>query len=182
MAISLTKLFRIIFFFLGTLGDWQSLYDKTKQLQSFSNEKFRTYIDGILPIFDEFIKTYQGNVNKEFWIKVCDITRDTDIRYGDGGSGKLITGWVLQLFGLKAGDVFDPEDVDLSNIRVPVQLEDEKTGKVTKCYIVGGFHGIYSTDNRHKPVMSLSVIQEIKPSMSKEVMAAKNKNGHYFYA
>jgi hypothetical protein len=134
-----------------------------------------------LPIFDEFIKTYQGNVNKEFWIKVCDITRDTRRRYGGGGSGKTITGWVLQLFGLKAGVVLDPADIRLPNIRVPVKLEDKTTGKVTQCYIVGGFHGIYSTENRHKPVMSLSVIQETKPSVSKEEMSANDKDGDYAY-
>ncbi|CAF3791315.1 unnamed protein product [Rotaria sp. Silwood1] len=167
--------------FMGTLNDWQSLYSKTQQLQSFGNGTFRNYIDGVLPIFDEFIKTYQGNVNKNFWIKVCDITRDTSLRYGGEGSGKLITGWVLQLFGLKTGDVRDPAYINLPNIRVPVKLEDEKTGKVTQCYIVGGFHGIYSADNQHKPVMSLSVIKEIKASMSKEEMSAKDPDGHYGY-
>ena len=168
-------------FFIGTLNDWQSLYTKAQQLQTFSNGTFRTYINDVLPIFDEFIKTFQGNVNDNFWIKVCDIKRDTSFRYGGGGSGKLITGWVLQLFGLKPDDVHDPADIKLPSIRVPVQLEDEATGKVTQCYIVGGFHGIYSTENRHKPVMSLSVIQETKASMSKEQMSAKYKAGQYGY-
>jgi hypothetical protein len=115
-------------------------------------------------------------VNKDFWIKVCDITRDTRYRYGGGGSGKLITGWVLQLFGFETGGTYDPDDIDLLNIRVPVKLENEKTGKVTQCYIVGGFHGIYSVENRHKPVMGLSVIQETKPSMSKQKSRAKIVN------
>ncbi|CAF1475423.1 unnamed protein product [Adineta ricciae] len=159
--------------FMGTLNDWQSLYTKAQQLRSFSNDKFRLYIDGILPIFNEFIETYQGNVNKQFWIKVCDITRDTGLRYGGGGSGKLITGWVLKLFGLSTDRTIDPTYIKLPNIRVPVKLEDEKSGKVTQCYIVGGFHGIYSVENRHKPVMSLSVIQETKPSVSKEEFMAR---------
>jgi hypothetical protein len=118
-------------------------------------------------------------VNKDFWIKVCDITRDTRRRYGGGGSGKSITGWVLQLFGLEAGRTYDPADIHLLNIRVPVKLEDEKTGKVTQCYIVGGFHGIHSVENRHKPVMGLSVIQETKPSMSEEEFRAKIRNKGY---
>jgi hypothetical protein len=132
-----------------------------------------------LRIFDEFIKTYQGNVNKDFWIKVCDITRDMRDSYGGGGSGKLITGWVLRLFGLGAGQPHDPININLPNIRVPVKLEDEKTGNVTQCYIVGGFHGIYSTNNRHKPVMGLSVIQETKPSVSKEEFMDKIRNEGY---
>jgi hypothetical protein len=168
-------------FSAGTLNDWQLLYTKAQQLQAFNNGTFQTYINDVLLIFDEFIKTYQGNVNHNFWIKVCDINRDTSFIYGGGGSGKVITGWVLQLFGLKADDVCDPADIKLSNIRVPVQLEDEETGKLTQCYIVGGFHGIYSTENRHKPVMSLSVIQEIKASVSKERMSAKDEAGYYGY-
>ncbi|CAF3694900.1 unnamed protein product [Rotaria sp. Silwood1] len=86
---------------IGTLDDWQSLRTKTEQLQCFGDNAFRTYVNGVLPIFDEFIQTYQGNVNKEFWIKVCDITRNPRMKYGGGGSGKLITGWLLQLFGLE---------------------------------------------------------------------------------
>ncbi|CAF4175431.1 unnamed protein product, partial [Rotaria magnacalcarata] len=140
---------------IGTLGDWQSLRSKTEQLQCFGDNTFRTYVNGVLPIFDEFIQTYQGEVNKEFWIKVCDITRNPRERYGGGGSGKLITGWLLQLFGIEAGATRDPIDIDLPNIRVPVTLKKEGIGRGKKCYIVGGFHGIYSVENRHKPVMSL---------------------------
>ncbi|CAF1603820.1 unnamed protein product [Rotaria magnacalcarata] len=153
--------------FMGTLGDWQSLRSKTEQLQCFGDNTFRTYVNGVLPIFDEFIQTYQGEVNKEFWIKVCDITRNPRERYGGGGSGKLITGWLLQLFGIEAGATRDPIDIDLPNIRVPVTLKKEGIGRGKKCYIVGGFHGIYSVENRHKPVMSLSVIQEKESSMPK---------------
>ncbi|CAF4464547.1 unnamed protein product, partial [Rotaria magnacalcarata] len=152
---------------IGTLGDWQSLRSKTEQLQCFGDNTFRTYVNGVLPIFDEFIQTYQGEVNKEFWIKVCDITRNPRERYGGGGSGKLITGWLLQLFGIEAGATRDPIDIDLPNIRVPVTLKKEGIGRGKKCYIVGGFHGIYSVENRHKPVMSLSVIQEKESSMPK---------------
>jgi hypothetical protein len=88
---------------------------------------------------------------------------------------------VLQLFGLQADHARDPKGVKLPNIRVPVKLEDEKTGKVTQCYIVGGFHGIYSIENRHKPVMSLSVIQETNPSMPEEEFLAniKDENDDY---
>ena len=169
---------------MGTLGDWQSLYSKAQQLRAFSNERFRNYIDGVLPIFDEFIKAYQGNVNKEFWIKVCDITRNTREVYGGGGSGKEITGWVLQLFGLKSNDARDPAYIKMTSIRVPVTLENATTRKVTQCYIVGGFHGIYSVDNRHKPVMSLSVIREIHPSMSRDEASARDKHprGYLFHS
>jgi len=34
---------------------------------------FDTYIDGFLPILDQFIETYQGNVDHQFWNTVMDI-------------------------------------------------------------------------------------------------------------
>lgn len=126
-----------------------------------------------MPIFDEFIQTYQGNVNREFWIKVCDITRRTVKDYYDR-SERLISGWILQLFGLKADHSQDPAGIVLPNIRVPVKLEDCSTGKVTQCYVVGGFHGVYSIENRHKPVMSLSVVKE-ENSISKKKLQVRHK-------
>ncbi|CAF3993686.1 unnamed protein product [Rotaria magnacalcarata] len=151
----------------GTLGDWQQLRIKTEQLKVFGNNVFCRYIDGILPIFDEFIQTYQGKVNKEFWIKVCDIKRNT-LQGPYTPAERLITGWILQLFDLKAYVAQDPDNINLPNIRVPVKLEDHTTGNVTECYVVGGFHGVYSVENRHKPVMSLSVIKQRNPPSSED--------------
>lgn len=34
---------------------------------------FGTYIDGLLPILDQFIQTYEGNVDHQFWNTVMDI-------------------------------------------------------------------------------------------------------------
>jgi hypothetical protein len=65
--------------FMGRLDDWKVLRQKTEQLKSFvlpSNEYgsgFDTYVDGLLPILDQFIETYQGNVDEKFWNTVMDI-------------------------------------------------------------------------------------------------------------
>jgi hypothetical protein len=61
--------------FLGTLDDWLLLRDKIKQLQGFTkrNDEFSTYVDGLLPVIDEFISTYQGKVNNTFWDKIFDV-------------------------------------------------------------------------------------------------------------
>ncbi|CAF0979896.1 unnamed protein product [Adineta steineri] len=55
--------------FMGTLNDWQSLRIKTEKLKLFTDEKFHGYLIGVLSIFDQFIETYKGTVNGEFWIK-----------------------------------------------------------------------------------------------------------------
>ena len=69
--------------FLGTSDDWLSLREKTKQLQSFTtpNDDFSTYIDGVLPILDQFINTYQGKVDNQFWDKIFDVEHH---EYGSG--------------------------------------------------------------------------------------------------
>lgn len=72
--------------FLGTLDDWKLVRQKAEELKNFSMSErhhFGSYIDGLLPIIDQFIQTYQGNIDKKFWNKVMDIEH-----YGGGGSGK----------------------------------------------------------------------------------------------
>jgi hypothetical protein len=61
--------------FLGTLDDWLLLRDKTQQLQGFTTLKddFSTYVEGVLPVLDQFINTYQGKVDNQFWDKIFNI-------------------------------------------------------------------------------------------------------------
>jgi hypothetical protein len=122
----------------------------------------------VLPIFDQFIETYKGNVNRRFWNKVCDIKREK-IRTGNGCTPSLsrtrtsfqhLTGWLAKLFGTKEILAENLTKVSLPCIYVPVELINSWPEGNTLCHIVGGFHGVYSTENRYKPVMSLSVIEE----------------------
>lgn len=72
--------------FKGTLDDWNNLRNKTEDLKKFTvsdQHEFGGYIDGLLPIIDQFIETYQGNVDQEFWNKIMDIEH-----VGMGRSGK----------------------------------------------------------------------------------------------
>jgi len=66
--------------FMGTLNDWILLRDKAYQLRLFDREKddFFLYINGILPIFDQFIETYKGNVNNQFWDTIFDFKHKKD--------------------------------------------------------------------------------------------------------
>jgi hypothetical protein len=72
--------------FMGTLDDWKVLRQKTEELKKFavaSRDNFGSYIDGLLPIIDQFIQTYQGKVDSDFWNKVMDIEH-----VGGGRSGR----------------------------------------------------------------------------------------------
>jgi len=73
--------------FMGTLDDWKLLRQKTEQLKSFAisiqyRYGFSTYIDGLLPILDQFIQTYQENVDHQFWNTIMDI------KHVSGNSGE----------------------------------------------------------------------------------------------
>ena len=64
--------------FMGTLDDWKVLRQKTERLRNFAIPEqwkcgFDTYVDDLLPILDQFIETYQGNVDYQFWNTVMDI-------------------------------------------------------------------------------------------------------------
>jgi hypothetical protein len=58
---------------MGTLDDWNHLRQKTEELKKFTMSDFGSYIDGVLSIIDQFIETYQGKVDNQFWNKVMDI-------------------------------------------------------------------------------------------------------------
>lgn len=61
--------------FLGDLGDWMQLLDKAKQLRSFNpdGDCFFEYMTGVLPILEQFVHTYEGKVDNQFWDSVFDL-------------------------------------------------------------------------------------------------------------
>ncbi|CAF0858540.1 unnamed protein product [Adineta steineri] len=126
-----------------------------------NNDSFSKYIQDLLPILNEFIKTYEGKVDVEFWNHIADSKRG---RLGSG-STEYISGWILKLFYEINGK--NPEqimaaDIKLDSIHVPVEVENHCTCLKKTCYVLGGFYGVDSTqDHIHKPVMSLAVIEDL---------------------
>jgi len=58
--------------------------------------------------------------------------------------------------------------IELNSLIVPVQVENEHTNTSKTCYLIGGFHGVRSHDEKHKPVMSLVVMDDITSIMKLE--------------
>ena len=54
------------------------------------------------------------------------------------------------------------EDIALTSLVVPVNVVNREINESKICYFTGGFHGIESNDGKHKPVMSLTVIEDTK--------------------
>ncbi|CAF3084375.1 unnamed protein product [Rotaria socialis] len=151
--------------FMGTLDDWTLLRRKTEQLKNFTTDNwnsFATYINGVLPILDEFIRTYKGDVNNKFWDEVMQINHkagQSGVRGGDYING----GWILRLFyGLQNSKSHHVTDIKLPSLVVPVQVNNEVTNESKTCHIVGRFHGVQSKGGRHRPVMGFAIIDDLR--------------------
>ncbi len=73
-----------------------------------------------------------------------------------------LTGWFLRLcYGLHMETSCNIQKVELNSIITPIEFESEYTNEKKTCYVVGGFHGVESRDEWHKPAMSLAIIDDL---------------------
>ncbi|CAB9517953.1 expressed unknown protein [Seminavis robusta] len=80
---------------LGTEDDWVQLRARAEHLGSLMTPEFSEYwMPLLLPLLDEFVESYKGNVNHGFWQSMVKL------RYTGGGSGShsFISGWMQILF------------------------------------------------------------------------------------
>ncbi|CAB9517951.1 expressed unknown protein [Seminavis robusta] len=80
---------------LGTVDDWVQLRARAEHLGSLMTPEFSEYwMPLLLPVLDEFVESYKGNVNHGFWQSMVKL------RYTGGGSGShtFISGWMQILF------------------------------------------------------------------------------------
>ncbi|CAF1112623.1 unnamed protein product [Didymodactylos carnosus] len=149
--------------FMGTIGDWYLLKRKTEQIRSYTtvNDSFYLYIENLLPILEEFIQTYQNNVNISFWNIVMNTRRIRADYMCTSGEETRISGWILKLFYDVDKNDEVLENIKLNSIKAPVLVENRCTCQKKTCYVMGGFHGVYSDGHTHKPVMSLQVIEDL---------------------
>jgi len=123
--------------FMGTLDDWTQIQTKLNLLETYAvDEKWKIYINNLKPIITEFINSYNGNVNIEFWDKIMNI------RHGSLGSGSTsyVSGWILNFYGIY--DEVDASDIDENYIDVSVEIDNKMTGIKKNVNIVGGFTGV----------------------------------------
>jgi len=75
----------------GQQKDWEDLYNRTKSLGDYMLPSFsQQWLNCLLPVLQEFINTFKGNVNKEFWNRMVK-----RVRIGKGsGSYSVISGWI----------------------------------------------------------------------------------------
>eukprot|EP01123_Difflugia_compressa_P000194 TRINITY_DN102_c0_g1_i2.p1 TRINITY_DN102_c0_g1~~TRINITY_DN102_c0_g1_i2.p1 ORF type:complete len:438 (-),score=70.35 TRINITY_DN102_c0_g1_i2:315-1550(-) len=79
----------------GTEKDWIDVRDRAKQLSSLMiSEEGERWMSYLGPVLDEFVASYQGNVNHHFWQGMVK-----KIRHGYGsGSYSTVSGWITLFY------------------------------------------------------------------------------------
>lgn len=76
--------------------------------------------------------------------------------------GMYMNGWFLKLcYGNHAKQTCFMTYIELNSLIVPVKVENEHTDTLKTSYLVGGFHGVLSHNEKHKPVLSLIIMDDI---------------------
>src|SRR5207302_1169823 len=74
----------------GTLDDWKLLRKKADGILLYGKDEpdLLKWHSILVPILDEFVESYQGNVRKDFWDQIA-VTKYV------GCGSKELTGWIL---------------------------------------------------------------------------------------
>jgi hypothetical protein len=76
-------------------------------------------------------------------------------------TGTDVSGWFLRLcYGLHDQKKCDIQQIKLNSLAIPVKVDNAYTNQSKICYVAGGFHGVESRNGRHKPVMSLAIMDD----------------------
>lgn len=77
----------------GTLDDWKTIAENISILKKFKGLNLNWWFNDLEVIINEFINTYQGNVNQKFWSNIMDIENE----WGSGVTS-YISGWITKFF------------------------------------------------------------------------------------
>jgi len=142
--------------FAGTLEDWESILARLNFLKKYDVDgKLSAYVIGLEPVILQFIDTYNGKVDSNFWDKVMNLSRGS---LGSGSTTK-ISGWILAFYG-QGGQCVDIDDVDDKyTVDVPVKLDNQITGITKNIRLRASFNGLNKTNESYRPQMSMIVCE-----------------------
>jgi hypothetical protein len=143
----------------GTLEDWQKLRDIVGQLANIPLELGR-YFSRLDKIFAQFIRTYQGDVDVDFWSKIFSVNR-----YGSGSSHW--NGWSTHFYiydddGKMINDGIDGGAVPNSYTTTPFEFIDTNGNSENRHLLSGMFSvGMYD-DHSVGPIIQYAITKFYK--------------------
>lgn len=87
----------------GNLDDWVRIREQTEKLREAMLPEFASkWLPNLLPVLDEFVNAYRGEVNHEFWQRMV---KRVDNGMGSGYA-EWLSGWISNLYPyLSTGEV-----------------------------------------------------------------------------
>ncbi|RIA98667.1 hypothetical protein C1645_748882 [Glomus cerebriforme] len=117
----------------GTLDDWLNIQQKIYFLKKLSLD-LDFWLDRLEPVINQFISTYKGDVDLNFWNTVAIVGKEDNI---------TLTGWISAFFPYAKGNI--PLDVncirvyDIPDGRISIPFVNENDSSNIK--IISGFFG-----------------------------------------
>ena len=120
------------------------------------NGSLKNYIQRLTPVLEEFIETYKGKANIEFWNNIYHERKFPDADMYE--PSLVINGWLLRFFTLR--DIAtDVADFSLEQISVPIKAVNMTTGSEKKMNLIGGCKGISVTDSIYRPHYFFAIVE-----------------------
>lgn len=104
----------------GTPADWQSILDRTRQLDKYGLD---WWVSDLEPILKEFVKASKGKPDSEFWKSIVKKYRPGEMRGANCGFDESteLDGWFLKFFPYdRKGRL--PEKVRMTHDMLPEQV------------------------------------------------------------
>ena len=90
----------------GTKEDWQEIIKKLEGLRKYELD---WWIDGMIPLLKEFVKVFEGTINKTFWQHMFKMHSEDYY-----GAPDIVDGWILKFYPyLKNGEKLG-ESIEIS--------------------------------------------------------------------
>ena len=147
-------------YFQGIREDWTKLIKKTENLAQYDVDGQMTkYVDHVLIILNQFVNTWDGNVDVEFWNRIMTTEEK---RIGSGGDVQTnIQGWILHFFGEYVK--MDLDNVPDYSISVPVELVNHLTGTTKNLEIVANWLSVSKVNfYTYKSDLGLAIVEKVE--------------------
>jgi len=126
---------------LGTLDDWQNIRQRIDRLLDFNQKELSKWHQVLVPILDEFVQSYSGNVNKDFWNRIAHKT-------GGGSGPRYLSGWIVAFIPWDEHDRYvlkDWNDIKKNNCYGKVNVNDVPTSAVSVPVVINDNGTEYNT-------------------------------------